>query len=83
MDAFQELAMKDTALKEDPTRSISEDEVDTNVFFVKGICYASVPVIHPENKKLFIWILLGIVTSVSAAHPEKAACGMNVSPDGS
>ena len=61
MDAFQELAMKDTALKEDPTRSISEDEVDTNVFFVKGICYASVPVIHPENKKLFIWILLGIV----------------------
>ena len=54
--------MKGSTLKQDPTAGIQnfKDGESTTTIYVRGCCGSRTPLIHPDNRMLMKWIMLGI-----------------------
>ena len=61
-DTFYDLAMKGSTLKQDPTAGMQnfKDGESTTTIYVRGCCGSRTPLIHPDNRMLMKWIMLGI-----------------------
>jgi CRP-like cAMP-binding protein len=65
-DTYFEMAMdsESETLRRDPTAGILEmadQDENHSVFFIRGCCGPKTPIVHPDNNRLLVWIILGMV----------------------
>jgi hypothetical protein len=54
----------DNILKRDPTIGVLDigvEEENQQMLFIPGCCGKKTPIVHPDNNRLLLWILLGMV----------------------
>lgn len=65
MDAYHEMVTTDAEsdLKKDPAIGISDptaNEENHSMLYISGCCGPKTPIVHPDNSRLLLWIILGM-----------------------